>query len=116
MEPADDAVKGEAPELRREARTALGGRVPVVLSVVIALLAGGLLGYGWRVVICDRECQRARAEIVIRRCAVPLASEGEPPRLILIDEQSRAASPCPAAAAAATLAAPPASPATTPPR
>jgi hypothetical protein len=44
---------GEEVVLRREARKALSGRVPVVLSIAVAMLVGMLSGYGLRALTAE---------------------------------------------------------------
>ena len=112
MEPVDQAPAKdegadghEAPRLRREAGKALSGRVPVVLAVAIALLGGWGLGFGWRGLLCDREC--TRQTVVERRCAQPplVTDTLAPPRLVLIEEspEAKPVAPCQGAAPWAPL-------------
>jgi hypothetical protein len=91
--------EGEALELRREAHTALSGRVPAALAVSVALLSGCLLGYGWRAVIarCEHEPAVCPARIPPIVSVVPAGDLcGAAPRVLLID-QKPASPPCPAA-------------------
>ncbi len=85
------------PVLRQEARKALSGRVPLALSIALALLSGVLVGYGVRAFTSAHGCERRE-----RHCpragpvVMPRASEASDckPRLLLLQEPA----PVPAAA------------------
>lgn len=79
------------PVLRQEARKALSGRVPLAMSIALALLSGVLAGYGVRALTdghCPRReqrCSRQAARVLV----VPKASEEQrecKPRLRLLHE------------------------------
>jgi hypothetical protein len=79
------------PVLRQEARKALSGRVPLAMSIALALLSGMLAGYGVRALTdghCPRReqrCSRQAARVLV----VPKASEEQrecKPRLRLLRE------------------------------
>ena len=79
------------PVLRQEARKALSGRVPLAMSIALALLSGMLAGYGVRALTdghCPRReqrCSRQAARVLV----VPKPSEEQrecKPRLRLLQE------------------------------
>jgi hypothetical protein len=49
--------RGGEPVLQREARKALSGRVPVILSIVLALLSGMLVGYSVRALSVEERAE-----------------------------------------------------------
>ncbi len=79
------------PVLRQEARKALSGRVPLAMSIALALLSGTLVGYGVRALTdghCPRREQRCSRQAG-RVLVVPKASEEQrecKPRLRLLQE------------------------------
>lgn len=81
---------GEERTLRREAHTALSGRVPVVLAVAVALVSGCLLGYGWRALL-------GASEVVT--CPVRMAAPAPPVPVdpLLFVDKKPTVSPCPPA-------------------
>jgi hypothetical protein len=87
---------GEARALRREAHTALSGRVPEVLAVAVALLSGCVLGYGWRALLGASEAAACPVRMAAPAPLVPVDPpvSGPPPRLLFIEEKPLAP-PCP---------------------
>lgn len=57
--PVDEVV------LRREARTALSGRVPVMLAIAIALMTGVLSGYGLRALTAEGHGVRPACPVLV---------------------------------------------------
>jgi hypothetical protein len=82
------------PVLRQEARKALSGRVPLAMSIALALLSGMLAGYGVRALTdghCPRRerCSRQAARVLV----VPKHGEEQrecKPRLRLLHEPAPA--------------------------
>ncbi|HKE14855.1 MAG TPA: hypothetical protein VKB80_08335 [Kofleriaceae bacterium] len=70
--PNSEAGLGE-PILQREARKALSGRVPMLLSVVLALLVGMLAGYGVRAFSVETTAGEGARELRCPRYSWPAA-------------------------------------------
>jgi hypothetical protein len=68
--PNSEAGLGE-PILQREARKALSGRVPMLLSVVLALLSGTLVGYGVRAFTVEAKAGDGARELRCPRYSWP---------------------------------------------
>ena len=78
------------PVLRQEARKALSGRVPLAMSIALALLSGMLAGYGVRA-LTDGQCPRRERCLrqASRVLVVPKRSDEQRecrPRLRLLQE------------------------------
>jgi hypothetical protein len=82
MTTTNPEANGGQPVLRREARKALNGRVPLGLAIALAALSGMLFGYGVRALVADRSCPRHHIVIVRERMQRPLQmpAAGEPCR------------------------------------
>jgi hypothetical protein len=88
--PEVDGGGEPGPVLRQEARKALSGRVPLAMSIALALMSGMLVGYGVRALTdgqCGRReqrCSRQAARILV----VPKRSDEQEckPRLRLLQE------------------------------
>jgi hypothetical protein len=104
MEASPERVEGgEVLELRREARTALGGRVPVLLAIVLALLSGGLVGYSWRALVVERDAGSGRscpARSAPRLPPVGQAYQSDGTVRLIFIRDDRPAGPCPGTEAA----------------
>ncbi len=77
--PEVDGGGGEPePVLRQEARKALSGRVPLAMSIALALLSGMLVGYGVRAFTagqCERRELRCPRQTGARILVMPQPSE-----------------------------------------
>lgn len=84
------------PVLRQEARKALSGRVPLAMSIALALLSGMLAGYGVRALTagsCERREVRCQRQTGARILVMPKAGEQLSdckPRLHLLHESAPA--------------------------
>jgi len=93
------------PVLRQEARKALSGRVPLALSIALALLSGVLVGYGVRAFTaahgCERRELRCPRQTRARPLVLPPATESDcKPRLRLLKEAAPEPAKTPAAGSA----------------